>query len=101
MIGYDYDDIIISINNPIAEIPSWLAVYYCAAPEHDHKLKWDLFKLSELDAFQAMLTRLYKQDLERVVMRYEAFRLSLYREMDQRRKLRQPYPAHPKRQTQL
>ncbi|XP_071833682.1 protein salvador homolog 1-like [Apostichopus japonicus] len=83
------------------EIPNWLEVYYSAAPEHDHKLKWELFKLHELDAYQAMLTRLYKQDLEKVVMRYEIYRLSLYREMDQRCKLRQPYPSHPKRQTQL
>lgn len=86
---------------PSIEIPNWLEVYYSAAPEHDHKLKWELFKLHELDAYQAMLTRLYKQDLEKVVMRYEIYRLSLYREMDQRCKLRQPYPSHPKRQTQL
>ncbi|KAJ8045159.1 Protein salvador-like 1 [Holothuria leucospilota] len=81
------------------EIPDWLGVYYTAAPEHDHKLKWDLFQLSELDAYQAMLTRLYKQDLESVVMRYEVFRQYLYREMDQRCKLRQPYAAQ--RQLQM
>lgn len=66
------------------EIPNWLDVYYKASPEHDHKLKWDLFRLPELDAFQAMLTRLYKEDLRTVVMDYEAYRQSLLREIERR-----------------
>ncbi|XP_071788210.1 protein salvador homolog 1-like [Asterias amurensis] len=66
------------------EIPKWLDVYYKASPEHDHKLKWDLFRLQELDAFQAMLSRLYKKDLEDVVMDYEAYRQALLREMERR-----------------
>ncbi len=65
----------------LTEIPKWLEVYYKASPEHDHKLKWELFRLQELDAFQAMLTRLYKSDVEDVVMDYEAYRQTLYREL--------------------
>lgn len=59
------------------EIPLWLVVYSRAAPELDHKLRWEMFRLPELDCFNAMLTRLYKQELEEIVMRYEAYRASL------------------------
>ncbi|XP_064622180.1 mucin-6-like [Lineus longissimus] len=66
------------------EIPDWLYVYSKAPPEHDHKLKWELFRLSELECFDAMLTRLFKQELEEVVMGYEAYRLALLRESERR-----------------
>lgn len=33
-----------------------------------------MFRLPELDCFNAMLTRLYKQELEEIVMRYEVYR---------------------------
>lgn len=56
------------------EIPEWLAVYSRASQELDHKLRWEMFRLPELDCFNAMLTRLYKQELEEIVMRYEAYR---------------------------
>ncbi|XP_072175336.1 uncharacterized protein [Diadema setosum] len=75
------------------EIPKWLDVYYKASSEHDHKLKWDLFRLPELDAFQAMLTRLYKEDLRSVVMDYEAYRQSLIREIE-RKLVRQYQQQH-------
>jgi scaffold protein salvador len=58
----------------LAEIPPWLCVYSQASRELDHKLRWEMFRLAELDCFNAMLTRLYKQELEEIVMRYEAYR---------------------------
>lgn len=64
------------------EIPHWLYVYSKAPPELDHKLKWELFRLPELDCFQAMLNRLYRQELESIVMGYEAYRLTLFKEME-------------------
>ncbi|CAL1277044.1 unnamed protein product [Larinioides sclopetarius] len=64
------------------EIPHWLYVYSKAPVELDHKLKWELFKLPELDCFQAMLNRLYRQELESIVMGYEAYRLALLKEME-------------------
>ena len=33
-----------------------------------------MFRLPELDCFNAMLTRLYKQELEEIVMRCEVYR---------------------------
>lgn len=66
------------------EIPHWLHVYSRARQNIDHKLKWELFRLPELDCFQAMLKRLYKQELEEIVMTYEGNRLALLREMERR-----------------
>ena len=74
------------------EIPQWLAVYFkgrcnsaqakdelstslfAASVDVDHMLRWDMFRLNELDCFNAMLTRLYKQEVENIVMRYETYR---------------------------
>lgn len=56
------------------EIPGWLKVYSKASIALDRKLRWELFRLPELDCFNAMLTRLYKQELEEIVMRYEEYR---------------------------
>ncbi|XP_006824480.1 protein salvador homolog 1-like [Saccoglossus kowalevskii] len=68
------------------EIPHWLKVYAKAPFEHDHKLKWELFKLPELDFFQSMLTRLYKEEAESVVNDYENYRLALINENRLRQK---------------
>lgn len=67
------------------EIPYWLQFYSKAAPEHDHKLKWELFRLPELDCYDNVLKRLYKQELETIVMNYEAYRSAMAREMERRR----------------
>lgn len=66
------------------EIPQWLYVYSKAPPEHDHKLRWELFRMPQLDFLQAMLNRLYKQELEESVMSYEVYRQALLREMERR-----------------
>merc|ERR550532_3809779 len=66
------------------EIPIWLRVYFKASPSLDHHLKWDLFRLPELECFEAMLTRLFRDELEELVMRYEAMRITLMQEMEQR-----------------
>lgn len=64
------------------EIPHWLVVFSRASPETDHKLRWEMFRLPELDCFNAMLTRLYRKELEEIVMRYETYRSILVCEMD-------------------
>ncbi|KAL4237232.1 Salvador WW domain containing protein 1 [Mactra antiquata] len=68
------------------EIPEWLIVYSKAPPEHDHKLKWDLFQLNQMETFDAMLNRLYKQECEKIVMKYERYRTALNREIERRKK---------------
>ncbi|CAG9861929.1 unnamed protein product [Phyllotreta striolata] len=66
----------------LEEIPHWLNVYFNTSPKLDHKLRWDMFKLSELECYNAMLTRLYKQELQNIVMRYESYRSALMMEME-------------------
>lgn len=43
-----------------------------------------MFRLPELECFQAMLNRLYRQELEDLVLGYEAYRAGLQREIDDR-----------------
>lgn len=66
------------------EIPHWLVVFSRASSDTDHKLRWEMFRLPELDCFNAMLTRLYRKELEEIVMRYETYRSFLVCEMDRR-----------------
>lgn len=56
------------------EIPHWLCVYSQASAELDSKLRWEMFRLPELDCFNAMLIRLFTQELRDIVMRYEKYR---------------------------
>jgi len=66
------------------EIPIWLRVYFKASPSLDHKLKWELFRLPELDCFDTMLNRLFRDELEELVMRYERIRLAISQELEYR-----------------
>jgi len=67
------------------EIPEWLRVYFKASPALDHKLKWDLFRLPELECFNAMLLRLFREECQHVVERYELLRLGMGQEVAARR----------------
>ncbi|RLU16451.1 hypothetical protein DMN91_010519 [Ooceraea biroi] len=85
--GVYYVNVLVPANPYLnEEIPHWLYVYSRASIALDRKLRWELFRLPELDCFNAMLTRLYKQELEEVVMRYEEYRSALLCEMEQRLK---------------
>jgi len=68
------------------DIPEWLQVYSQAPSQLDSKLRWELFRLPELDCFDAMLKRLFRHELERVVMSYEVLRLAVIYEVEMRRK---------------
>jgi len=46
--------------------------------------QWDLFHLPDLESYDAMLARIFKQELERIVSRYESYRTALLREMERR-----------------
>ena len=72
-------------------LPHWLRVYLVASPAHDDKLRWELFRLNELETFDALICRNQKQLTEKLVMRYEAERMALEREMEGRwAKMMQP-----------
>lgn len=83
------------------EIPEWLRVYSKAPPEHDHKLKWDLFQLNQMETFEAMLNRLYKQELEKIVMSYEGYRSALNRELERRNAEMANNPSETQTKTDL
>lgn len=53
-----------------------LTLYTCvtADPATDHKLKWDMFKLSELECFDSMMFRMFKQEMEALITRHESYR---------------------------
>jgi len=67
------------------EIPVWLRVYVKASPALDHKLKWDLFRLPELECFDEMLKKLLNDEQAEVVMRYEGIRYRMSQELANRR----------------
>ena len=50
----------------------------------DHKLKWDLFRLPELECFDTMLNRLFRDELIELVKRYEGVRFRMSQELASR-----------------
>ncbi|XP_059087231.1 uncharacterized protein LOC131883716 isoform X3 [Tigriopus californicus] len=70
------------------EIPIWLRVYFKASPTLDHHLKWPMFELHELECFEAMLNRLFRDELEELVMRYEAMRTTITMELESEARFR-------------
>ncbi|XP_067942152.1 scaffold protein salvador-like [Watersipora subatra] len=77
---------LLSPNQNNEDIPDWLWVFFKAPLEHDHKLKWDLFGLGELETFNRQMMRVYKKELEDLVMGYEAYIQAIYRQMEQRKR---------------
>ncbi|CAL8143595.1 unnamed protein product [Orchesella dallaii] len=70
----------------LQDIPEWLQIYSQAPSGLDSKLRWELFRLPELDCFDLMLKRLLRHELERVVMSYEVLRLAILHEIESRKK---------------
>ena len=59
------------------EIPHFIRVYSMAPGCLDHLINWNMFSLPQLEYFLGMLNRLCRDDLEEIVSRYEAERMSL------------------------
>lgn len=49
-------------------------LFFAAHSSADHKLKWDMFKLSELECFDSMMFRMFKQEMEALITRHETYR---------------------------
>lgn len=82
-LNYQHHSVLVPANPYLLEeIPHWLDVYFKTGTEVDHKLHWDMFRLNDLECYNAMLTRLYKQELQNIVMRYESYRSALLVEME-------------------
>ncbi|CAK9298427.1 unnamed protein product [Gordionus sp. m RMFG-2023] len=65
-----------------AKIPEWIIIYSVAPKELDCNLKWDIFNLEQLESFEAILKRLYMQELEKIVMKYESYRMILSKKIE-------------------
>ena len=65
--------------NPVLKkaIPPFLRVYSQAASSNDILLHWHLFSDLELESFEAMMTKLYKDENYSRVQSYENYRAAL------------------------
>lgn len=63
------------------EIPVWLQMYSEAPRDTDHLLNFNLFKLHQLEAYDEMLLKLFKQDAINTVIKYEKPRREINREL--------------------
>jgi len=70
----------ISLAAVTAGKPRWAWLIWCWCV-----LQWELFCLPDLESYDAMLARIFKQELERIVSRYESYRTALLREMERRK----------------
>uniref|UniRef100_A0A5S6QUK0 WW domain-containing protein n=1 Tax=Trichuris muris TaxID=70415 RepID=A0A5S6QUK0_TRIMR len=70
----------------VHDIPDWIKVYARAPHDSDHLLKWDLFRLPQLDCFDHMLLKLYKQEINTIVIAYERYRFALVNELERRKR---------------
>ena len=46
--------------------------------------QWNLFQLSKLEVFDAMLKRLFLQEAERIVLSYENYRIALNNQIERK-----------------
>ncbi|KAL3089534.1 hypothetical protein niasHS_006918 [Heterodera schachtii] len=73
------------INNE--DVPEWLKLYSQAPFNSDHLLNFNLFKLNQLEAYDRMIMRLYKQDVINTVVKYEGPMSEIDNELMQRHNL--------------
>uniref|UniRef100_A0AC34G196 SARAH domain-containing protein n=1 Tax=Panagrolaimus sp. ES5 TaxID=591445 RepID=A0AC34G196_9BILA len=66
------------------EIPLWLQMYSEAESSTDHLLNFNLFKLQQLEIFDEMLLKLFKQDAINTVIKYEKPRREINSELFRR-----------------
>ena len=66
-------------------IPHHIFLFSSQASSYlDHKLKWDLFRLTELECFDTMLNKLFRDELIELVKRYEGVRFRMSQELTSR-----------------
>lgn len=68
-------------------VPEWLEFYAKSSPENDHKLKWDMFQLQQLEGIAGMLTKLFRQECQMIVFKYETLRIAIRSMMEEKKRL--------------
>lgn len=65
-------------------VPEWLVLYAKSSSDHDHKIKWEMFQLEQLERFADMMLQMFKQDTKETVQKYEVFRSVITAELQAR-----------------
>ncbi|VDP28218.1 unnamed protein product [Heligmosomoides polygyrus] len=60
------------------EVPEWLMMYSQADTSLDHLLEWELFNTMQLEHYEEMMLKLYKQEVIDTVRRYELICFCFY-----------------------
>lgn len=65
--------------NPLlnVEVPKWLRIYARSSKEKDHIIKWNMFKVEQLEIISEMMNKLFKEESQQLVMKYESLRYDL------------------------
>uniref|UniRef100_A0A182TIU2 WW domain-containing protein n=1 Tax=Anopheles melas TaxID=34690 RepID=A0A182TIU2_9DIPT len=56
------------------KVPEWLFLYAKSSSEKDHIIKWDMFQLQQLEDFLGIMKKLYRQECNIIVAKYEVIR---------------------------
>ncbi|KAL7017656.1 hypothetical protein ACKWTF_010470 [Chironomus riparius] len=62
--------------NPLlnVNVPKWLKIYTKSSSEKDHIIKWNMFQVNQLMTINEMITKLFKEELHNIVLKYESMR---------------------------
>lgn len=62
--------------NPLlnAEVPKWLKIYTRSSTEKDYMIDFNMFQLHKLVWTNDMITKLFKEEIHNIVLKYESMR---------------------------
>ncbi|XP_052869616.1 scaffold protein salvador [Anopheles cruzii] len=69
------------------KVPEWLFLYAKSSSEKDHIIKWDMFQLQQLEDFLGMMKKLYRQECNIIVAKYEVIRIQIHSRMQEIRRM--------------
>lgn len=69
------------------KVPEWLFLYAKSSSEKDHIIKWDMFQLQQLEDFLGMMKKLYRQECNIIVAKYEVIRIQIHSRMQELRRI--------------
>lgn len=75
--------------NPLlnVEVPKWLKIYTKSSSEKDHIIKWDMFQVHQLAYINEMIAKLFKEEIQMIVLKYESLRIAISYEMERKRRM--------------
>lgn len=76
-------------------VPEWLQLYARSPPDHDDKIKWDMFQLQQLEEFFNMLNHMFRLEVKHLARRHEICRDAIRLELLRRRSQNYSYYGYP------